>query len=65
MEHWIDINQCYMIVIIYYFYIYSFALILLNCFNMNDYILFFIFVNLFDNKIGSLIYHNDNICLLG
>lgn len=53
-----------MIVIIYYFYIYSFALILLNCFNMND-VLFFIFVNLFDNKIGSLIYHNDNICLLG
>lgn len=63
MEHWIDINQCYMIVIIYYFY--SFALMLLNYFNMNDYVLFFLFVNLFDNKIGLLIYYNDNICLLG
>lgn len=52
-----------MIVIIYYFY--SFALILLNYFNMNDYVLFFLFVNLFDNKIGLLIYYNDNICLLG
>lgn len=63
MEHWIDINQYYMIVIICYFY--SFALMLLNYFNMNDYVLFFLFVNLFDNKIGLLIYYNDNICLLG
>lgn len=32
---------------------------------MNDYVLFFAFVNLFDNKIGLLIYYNDNVCLLG
>lgn len=48
-------------IIIYYFY--NFAQVLLNCLNINDYVLFFIFVNLFNNKIGLLIYYN--VCLLG